>query len=64
MNKLKKDVILILCILIAAFLIWLVPAFFSKKAPVLVKVMQDGQEIGTYSLLKDQTVFIPWGDEN
>lgn len=29
-----------------------------------MKVIQDGQEIGAYSLLEDQTVFIPWENEN
>ena len=64
MNKLKKDMILILSFLIAAFFIWLFPSFFEKEGPALVKVIQDGQETGAYSLLEDQTVFIPWGDEN
>lgn len=64
MNRLKKDIILIVCILITALLIWLIPSFFQDGEPAFVRVIQDGQETGVYPLLEDRTVFIPWGNEN
>lgn len=64
MNRLRKDIILIACILITAFLIWLIPYFAGRGEPAFVKVVQDGKEIGVYPLLEDQTVFISWGNEN
>lgn len=64
MNKLKKDIMLILGILLAAFLLWLIPSFMNKGTPAVVKVIQDGQEIGAYPLTEDRTVFVSYGDEN
>ena len=64
MNKIKKDIILLLGILLVSFMLWTIPILLSKDAPALVKVFQDGREIGTYSILEEQTVSIPYNEEN
>lgn len=45
-------------ILFTAFIIWLIPVFLNKDAPAVVRVLREGQEIGTYSMLEDQTISI------
>lgn len=35
-----------------------------RDEPVVVAVFQDGQKTGVYSLLEDQTVFIPYEDKH
>ncbi len=64
MKKIKKDLILLFGIIFAAFILWLVPLLLNSSPPVLEKVIQDGQVTGRYSLLKEQEVSIPWGEEN
>lgn len=64
MKKIKKDLILLFGIIFAAFILWLVPLLLNSSPPVMVKVIQDGQVTGRYSLLKEQEVSIPWGEEN
>lgn len=63
MGKLKKDVIVILGILLAAFLLWLFPSLLNKDVPAVVKVVQNGQEIGVYPLSEERTVALPYEDE-
>lgn len=62
MDKLKKDIILPSGIVLTSFLFWLIPSILNKAVPATVGVYQDGQEIGRYSLMEDQTVSIPYGD--
>lgn len=64
MNKIKKDIILLLGILLVSFMLWTIPILLRTDAPALVKVFQDGREIGTYSILEEQTVSIPYNEEN
>lgn len=64
MKKVKKDLIFLGGILLIAFIIWLIPILLYKDAPAVVRVIQDGQEIGTYSVLEDQTIAIPYEEEN
>lgn len=64
MKKVKKDLIFLGGILLIAFIIWLIPILLHKDAPAVVRVIQDGQEIGTYSVLEDQTIAIPYEEEN
>lgn len=64
MKKIQKDLILLLGTIFAAFILWLVPILLNSSPPDMVKVMQDGQVTGRYSLLKEQAVSIPWGEEN
>lgn len=64
MDKVKKDIILISVILLLAFLLWLIPIISVQDAPAVVKVIQDGQEIGAYSLSEDRTVSVSYGDDN
>ena len=64
MNKLIKDIILILGILLTAFLLWTIPSFMNQRAPAIVKVIQEGQEIGIYPLSEDITISVPCGEEN
>lgn len=64
MKKIQKDLILLFGTMFAAFILWLVPILLNSSPPDMVKVMQDGQVTGRYSLLKEQAVSIPWGEEN
>lgn len=64
MKKIQKDLILLFGTIFAAFILWLVPILLNSSPPDMVKVMQDGQVTGRYSLLKEQAVSIPWGEEN
>lgn len=59
----KKDIILLVGILLIAFIIWLIPLFLNKDAPAVVRVLQEGLEIGTYSILEDQTISISYEEE-
>lgn len=43
---------------------WLIPFFIESGKPAMVKVIQDGQEIGVYTLTEEQTVYIPYGDDH
>ena len=63
----KKDIILISGIVLAAFLVWVIPLLLNEKTDMRsgrVRVFQDGREIGTYSLTEEQRVLIPYGDEH
>ena len=62
MEKLKKDIILLLGIILAAFLLWLIPYLLNKDASAMVTVYQNGHEIGKYPLGKEQTISIPSGE--
>lgn len=55
--------ILLMGILLTALMIWLVPLLLNKDAPAVVRILQDGQEIGIYSVLEDQTISIPFEEE-
>lgn len=46
-------------IIAAAFLFWLFPHLQQYKTPGMVKVLQDGVEIGEYLLTEEQTISIP-----
>ncbi|GFI15433.1 MAG: NusG domain II-containing protein [Lachnospiraceae bacterium] len=63
MEKLKKDIILLLGIILAAFLLWLIPYLLNKDASAMVTVYQNGHEIGKYPLGKEQTLSIPYGED-
>ena len=63
MKKIKNDMILLTGILLTALMIWLVPMLLNKDAPAVVRILQDGQEIGIYSVLEDQTIAIPYEEE-
>ena len=63
MKKIKNDMILLTGILFTALMIWLVPMLLNKDAPAVVRILQDGQEIGIYSVLEDQTIAIPYEEE-
>lgn len=63
MKKLKNDMILLTGILLTALMIWLVPLLLNRDAPAVVRVLQDGQEIGSYSVLEDRTISIPYEEE-
>lgn len=64
MDKVKKDIILFAGILLAAFLLWLIPSLLNRDAAAMVTVHQDGREIGTYPLEKEQTISIPYGENS
>lgn len=55
--------ILLMGILLTALMLWLVPLLLNKDAPAVVRILHDGQEIGTYSVLEDQTISIPYEEE-
>ncbi len=63
MEKLKKDIILLLGIILAAFLLWLILYLLNKDASAMVTVYQNGHEIGKYPLGKEQTISIPYGED-
>ena len=63
MEKLKKDIILLLGIILAAFLLLLIPYLMNKDASAKVTVYQNGHEIGKYPLGKEQTISIPYGED-
>ena len=60
MKKRRNDVILILCILAAAALLWCAFALFSGDG-AYVQVTVNGEEYGQYSLYEDRTVQIAAG---
>ena len=64
MNKIIRDIIFISGILLTAFLLGTIPSFMNKGTPAIVKVIQDGQEVGIYPLSEDTTVSVPYGEEN
>lgn len=64
MDKLKKDIILLLGIILAAFLLWLVPSLLNRDASAMVTVFQDGQEIGAYPLGEERTVSVSYGENS
>lgn len=63
MKKIKNDIILLTGILLAALMLWLIPMLLNKDAPAVVRILQDGQEIGSYSVLEDRTISIPYEEE-
>lgn len=64
MDKVKKDIILFVGILLAAFLLWLIPFLLNRDAAAMVTVYQNGREIGTYPLEKEQTISVPYGENS
>lgn len=60
MKKRRNDVILILCILAAAALLWCAFALFSGDG-AYVQVTVNGEDYGQYSLYEDRTVQIAAG---
>lgn len=64
MNKIRKDIILLVGILLSAFLLWMVPYLLNKNIPEVVRIIQDGHEIATYSLFENRIESISYGDEN
>lgn len=62
MKKLKNDLYLVIGIIFLAFLFWLLPKLFQKSTPAVVKVIQNGQEKGTYSISEEQTLSIRCDD--
>lgn len=63
MDKIKKDMILIVGILLTALLFWLIPLLLNRinrKFPAIVSVYQDGERLADYPLADDLTVAIPW----
>lgn len=63
MKKIKNDIILLTGILLAALMLWLISMLLNKDAPAVVRILQDGQEIGSYSVLEDRTISIPYEEE-
>lgn len=63
MKKIKNDMILLTGILLAALMLWLIPMLLNKDAPAVVRILQDGQEIGSYSVLEERTISIPYEEE-
>lgn len=67
MGKIKKDIILISGITLIAFLFWLIPHLLNERADMRdgrVRVFQDGEEIGRYYVLQNQSVLLPYGEEH
>ncbi len=64
MDKLKKDIILLSVILLAAFLLWLVPSFFQRDEPARVRVYQDGNQIAEYPLAEDLVKAVSYEEEH
>lgn len=64
MDKLKKDIMLLLVILLAAFLIWLVPSFLHRNEPARVMIYQDGNQIADYPLAEDLVTAISYEEEH
>ena len=64
MDKLKKDIILLSVILLAAFLLWLVPSFFHRDKPARVRVYQDGNQIAEYPLAEDLVKAVSYEEEH
>ncbi len=64
MDKLKKDIILLSVILLAAFLLWFVPSFFHRDEPARVRVYQDGNQIAEYPLAEDLVKAVSYEEEH
>lgn len=58
----KKDVIFIMCVLAAAFIIRVIFCLFNETREGSVAVFQNGQEIGRYMLDEDNIYIIPYGE--
>ena len=54
----KKELIFISGILVLAFAIWAGMSFMNKGSHGSIRITVDGEEYGTYSLAKDQTIKI------
>ena len=54
----KKEILFIGGILVLALLLWVVMSFFYKGNYGSITITVDGEEYGTYSLGKDQTISI------
>lgn len=67
MSRLKKDMILVGGILFTAFLLWLIPVLanpFWDRESGWVRVLQEGKETGRYSMDRDKTIRILYGEKN
>jgi len=62
-EKLKKDIIFIVCVFAAALIIRVIFCFVNEAREGSVVVFQNGQEIGRYMLDEDNIYIIPYGEE-
>ena len=62
-EKLKKDIIFIVCVFAAALIIRVIFCFVNEAREGSVVVFQNGQEIGSYMLDEDNIYIIPYGEE-
>ncbi len=62
----KKDVILISCLILAALLLWMIPRLTDRKdgeKKGMVIISQDGQEIGRYALSENRKFLILYDEK-
>ncbi len=59
----KKDIIFVIGILFLALFLWGIPLYLNGKQADSVKVIQDGEIIGTYPLNEENTVIIKYGND-
>ncbi|NBJ91504.1 NusG domain II-containing protein [Parablautia muri] len=67
MGKVRKDITIISGIILAAFLFWIIPLLLNERADMndgRVRVFQDGEEIGVYDVLENQSVLLPYEEEH
>ncbi len=64
MDKLRKDLMLLFGILLAAFFCWLAASLSGRRTPAVVRIFQDGREISVYPVSEDVTMTIPYGEVN
>jgi len=64
MDKLRKDLMLLFGIVLAAFFCWLAGCLSGRRTPAVVRIFQDGREIGIYPISEDVAMTIPYGEVN
>lgn len=62
-EKILKDIIFIMCVLVSAVLIWVLFRYMNGSEGDSVVVIQDGQETERYLLSEDNIYIISYGEE-
>lgn len=59
----KWDIILLLGIISIAIIVWMIRGIMNRGEADMVIVYQDGREISRYPLTVDETITIPYGEQ-
>lgn len=62
-QKTKWDIILLLGIISIALIVWMIRGIMNRGEADMAIVYQDGREISRYPLTVDETITIPYGEQ-